>query len=152
MLSHNTVSLIMKNDFMHINSGAGLGAVMNGSGNVSLTISNRLFFHGHNYGDIVGTGGMYFLFDTTRVVITIQNTDLVENEGHFASEIYPLSSNSHDSSLSILNSTITHTETQSMNGVIIRGCCTNVVFSNSRMRLTKQILSGVLLDGTIDFW
>ena len=113
--------------------------------NLSLTISNCLFFHGHAIDQ--GTGGMHFLVDTTRVVITIENTELVENEGHEASEIYFHSSNSHDSSLSILNSTITHTETPSLNGVSIWGCCTRVIFNNTRMRLTKQIGSGVIVEG-----
>ena len=127
-------------------TGAGLCAVMTGNGNVSLTITNCLFFHGHaaSYG---GTGGMYFFVDTTRVVITIQNTDLVENEGYTASEIYFQSSKSHDSSLSILNSTITHTETPSLTGVTIKGCCTRVIFKNTRMRLTKQIGSGMFVAG-----
>ena len=137
VLSHNSASVYY--------SGAGLGALMIDSGYVSLTISNCLFFHGHAIDQ--RTGGMYFSVDTTRVVITIENTDLVENESYEASEIYFQSSNSHDSSLSILNSTITHTETPSLNGVSIRGCCTRVSFNNTRMRLTKQIGSGVSVDG-----
>ena len=142
VLSHNSAT-DTKSSF--IDSGAGLGAVMTGNGNVSLNISNCLFFHGHNFGQ--GTGGVAFFVHTTRVVITIQNTDLVENEGFFtASEIYFQSSNSLDSSLSILNSTITHTETLSTNGVIIKGCCARVIFNNTRMRLTQQIDSGVFVD------
>ena len=141
VLSHNSASHKLLNE----KSGAGLGAVMTGNGNVSLSISNCLFFHGHAFGQ--GTGGVHFFVDTTKVVITIQNTDLVENEGFIGSEIYFQSSNSHDSSLSILNSTITHTETTSLNGVIIKGCCTRVIFNNTRMRLTKLIKSGVLVDG-----
>ena len=137
VLSHNTVP--------YRKSGAGLRTVMIGNGYVSLNISNCLFFHEHAYnGDV---GGIYFNFNTTRVVVTIQNTDLVENECFTASEIYFQSSNSHDSSLSILNSTITHTETPSLNGVIIKGCCTRVILKNTRMRLTKQIGSGVFVDG-----
>ena len=131
---------------------------MTGNGYVSLTIINCLFFHGHasyEFDDIGhtgpdktgGTGGMYFFVDTIRVVITIENTDLVENEGFGTSEINFLSSNSRDSSLSILNSTITHTETPSTNGVSIKGCCTRVIFNNTRMRLTKQIGSGVFVGG-----
>ena len=130
VLSHNSAPT----------GGAGLGAsIVN---NVSLTIRNCLFFHGH--ASEKGTGGMYFKVENNRVVITIQNTDLVENE---AGEIYFISFNSHDSSLSILNSTITHTETPSLNGVSIKGCCTRVIFNNTRMRLTKQIKSGVFVDG-----
>ena len=144
VLSHNTVS----DTASHFTQfGAGLGAVMIGNGDVSLTISNCLFFHGHAFGQ--GTGGMYFFVDTIRVVITIQNTDLVENEGFEASEIYFQSFNSHDSSLSILNSTITHTETPSMNGVSIKGCCTRVIFNNTRMRLTKQIERGMFVESEI---
>ena len=147
LLSHLVLSNNTKSDNNYL-SGAGLCAVMIDNGNVSLTITNCLFFHGHalylDTGHSVGTGG---IVDNTRVVITIQNTDLVENEGFAASEICFYSFNSHDSSLSILNSTITHTETPSRNGVSIKGCCTRVIFSNTRMRLTKQIRSGVFVDG-----
>ena len=135
VLSHNSASFY----------GAGLSAEMNDIGNVSLTISNCLFFHGHALA--IGAGGMYFFVDSTRVVTTIQNTDLVENEGFQTSEIYFESSNSLGSSLSILNSTITHTETPSLNGVSIKGCCTRVIFNNTRMRITKQIVNGVFVDG-----
>ena len=135
-------------------SGAGLCAMMTGNGDVSLTISYCLFFHGISFASDYGigrTGGMYFNVDTTRVVIKIQNTDLVENEGEvsFASEISFYSSNSHDSSLSILNSTITHTETPSWNAVSITGCCARVMFDNTRIKLTKQSDSGVFVDGGI---
>ena len=72
VLSHNTVS----NDGLPI-SGAGLGAHMIGNGNVSLTISNCYFFRGHTFDQgLGGVGGMHFFVDTTRVVITIQNTRL----------------------------------------------------------------------------
>ena len=144
VLSHNTVS----NNALGLGqiSGAGLGAHMIGNGNVSLTISNCLFFHGHAF-DQDPVGGMHFLVGTTRVVITVENTDLVENEGSLASEIYFQSLNSHHSSLSILNSTITHTETPSLNGVSIKGCCTEVSLKNTRMILTKQIESAVFFDG-----
>ena len=138
VLSHNSASFL--------SYAAGFFAEMIDNGNVSLTINNCLFFHGHNY-DYGGTGAMYFIVDTTRVVITIQNTDLVENEGDIASEINFQIVNSHDSSLSILNSTITHTETPSLNAVSITGCCTSVIFNNTRMRLTKQIESGVIVHG-----
>ena len=140
VLSHNTAFGLGM-----LISGAGLGALMIGNGIVSLTISNCLFFHGHTFHQ--GTGGMFFLVDTTRVEITIENTNLVENEGFKASEINFQSFNSHDSSLSILNSTITHTETPSLNGVIIKGCCTRVSLKNTRMRITKQTENAVFFDG-----
>ena len=144
LLSHLVLSYNTASD----NNGAGLGAVMTGNGTVLLTISNCLFFHGHEASG-QGTGGMYFKVDTTRVVITIQNTDLLENESYESSEIYFYSSNSYDSSLSILNSTITHTETSSLNGVSIRGCCTRVIFNNTKMRLTKIIESVFFFSGDI---
>ena len=145
VLSHNSAS---NHDLdVSLRSGTGLGAMISDNGIVSLTIINCLFFHGHAI--YLGTGGMYLFVDTTRVVITIQNTDLVENKGYEASEIYFQSSNSYDSSLSILNSTITHTEAPSLNGVIFKGCCTEVSLKNTRMRLTKQNVSGVLFDGHI---
>ena len=153
VLSHNSASDKYNSFFSDtvLNSGAGLGAVMIGNGNVSLTISNCIFSHGHvaMHPFDQGTGGLYYLVDTARVVITIQNTDLVENDGIRASEIFFLSSDSHDSSLSILNSTVTHTETMSLNGVIIQGCCTRVSLNNTRMRLTNIFVSGVFADGFI---
>ena len=127
--------------------GAGLGAFMN-NGSVSLTISNCLFFQGHVLAKD-SAGGMCFIVYNTRLVITIQNTHLVENEGSHTSEIYFYSLAPQDTSLSILNSTITHTETPSDYGVRISGCCTRVIFNNTRMRLTKQSESGVFLDGHI---
>ena len=139
VLSHLVLSQNSASD-SYSSPAAGLGAVMNG--NVSLIISNCLFFHGHAFDQ--GTGGMDFFVDTGRVVITIENTDLVENEGFLTSEISFDNFNSHDSSLSILNSTITHTETPSLNGVSINGCCARVIFNNTRMRLTKQIESGLI--------
>ena len=144
LLSH----LVFSHNSASVDSGAGLSAEMIDNDNVSLTISNCLFFHGHAFHQGTGgTGGVAFFVDTTRVVITIENTDLVENEGYEASEIYFLSSNSYDSSLSILNSTITHTETPSLNGVIVKGCCTRVILNDTRMRLTKQIEGGVIVEG-----
>ena len=155
-LSHLVFSHTIYTEIRNMLTGAGLCAVMIDEGYVSLTVSNCVFFHygcvdsdadetDNNYGE--DTGGMYFFVDTTRVVITIQNTHLVENKGYEASEIYFQSFNSHDSSLSILNSTITHTETPSTYAVSIKGCCTRVIFRNTRMRVTKQIASGVFVDG-----
>ena len=98
----------------------------------------------HNSGGLAG--GIYLNVISTQGRITIQNTDLVENKGYEASEILFLSSNSHDLTLSILDSTITHTETPSLNGVSINGFCTSVHFFNTRMRFTKQIENAVFVD------
>ena len=127
--------------------GGGIMLVANSRfGSVRVLLSHLVLSHNSVSADH-GIGGILFLVNATRVVITIENTDLVENEGYEASEIYFHSYNSHDSSLSILNSTITHTETPSSNGVSIKGCCTRVSFNNTRMRLTKQIGSGVIVEG-----
>ena len=110
------------------NYGGNLAAVLYGSGKVTLTISNCLFSHGHTYGDGIG-GGMYFDV-STQSSITVQNTELMENEDiqyyHDTSELYYESSNSAYGSLSLINSTIVHTETHSDYGVRIIGCCPDV--------------------------
>ena len=104
-------------------------------GVATLTISNCLFSRGHAGFD---GGGMYFEVNSDQSSITIQNTDLVENFNGHSSELYYKSFNSAIGSLSLINSTILHTEKHSDNGVRIDGCCPAVTLTNTRMRLTKQ--------------
>ena len=120
--------------------GGGLAALMYGNGNVTLIVSNCLFTHGQAHNSISGAGGMSLDVRTDQSSsITIQNTDFVENVNFGASELYYGSSNTEQSSLSLINSTIVHTETHSDYGVQITGsCCLSVTLSNTRMRLTKQ--------------
>ena len=128
-------------------NGGNLAVLLNGNGNVTLTISNCLISYGHaNNGD---GGGMHFDV-STQSSITIQNTNLVENVcvGCFVggtSELSYVSSNSAHGSLSLINSTIVHTETHSDYGVRITGC--KVTLTNTRIRLTKQNKFGVYILG-----
>ena len=118
--------------------GGNLAASLFDDVNVALTISNCLISHGH------GQGGRMFFWvenDQSAIIssITIQNTDFVENvQNDGTSELYYKSSNSAQGSLSLINSTIVHTETHSDYGVRIIGCCPTVTLANTRIRLTKQ--------------
>ena len=123
VLSHNSVKWV----------GGNLAALLAGNGKKTLTISNCLISHG--YTDYAG-GGMYFVAGT-QSSITIQNTDLVDNVSNGGtSELYYESSSSAQSSLSMINSTIVHTETHSDYGVRITGG--KVIISNTRIRIIKQ--------------
>ena len=106
---------------------------------VTLTISNCLFSHGHSV-------GMYFDVHNGQSSITMKNTDLVENVNDHdrgTSELYYKSSSSAQGSLSLINSTIVHTETHSDYGVQIAGCCHKVTLTNTKIRLTKQKYFGL---------
>ena len=129
------------------NYGGNLAAILNGNSKVTLTISNCLFSHGRTYTIIGGGGGMFFGVNT-QSSITVQNTELMENEYQGTSELYYLSPNSAQGSLSLFNSTIIHTETHSDYGVLIIGCCPTVTLTNTRIRLTKQEQFGFYIKGT----
>ena len=115
--------------------GGNLAAILHGHGNVTLTISNCHIFHGHT--EYHG-GGMYFYVRNDQSAIRIEKTYFVENVNNGTSELYYESSNSAQGTLSVINSTILHTETHSHYGVQITGCCPNVKFTNTRMRLTNN--------------
>ena len=130
-----SVTMVLSHLILSQNSaksdGGNLAAILHGNGKVTLTISNCLISRGHAmYG-----GGMYFLTDIISS-ITIQNTNLLENAGN--SELYYANGKSAYGSLSVINSTIIHTETQSEYGVKITGCCPTVTLNNTRIRLTEQ--------------
>ena len=114
--------------------GGNLAAILHGNDKlkVTLTISNCLISHGHaTFG-----GGMYFVADIIQLSITIQNTNLLENAGE--SELSYANGKSAHGSLSVINSTIIHTETHSKYGVQIIGCCPTVTLNNTRIRLGKR--------------
>ena len=139
-IQFGSVTMVLSHLILSQNSaesnGGNLAAVLHGNGKVTLTISNCLISHGHTDEGFAG-GGMYFDV-TTQSSITIQNTDFVENEGYGSELVYLDSSVSMSNSLSVINSTILHTETHSVNGVLISGCCPKVKITNSKIRLTKQ--------------
>ena len=115
--------------------GGNLAASIYGNDKVVLTISNCLFNRG--YAERNG-GGMYFEVFNEQSAITIQYTNLVENVNNHTSELYYESVKSAQGMLSVINSTIVHTETHSDYGVTINGCCPIITLTNTRIRLTKQ--------------
>ena len=138
VLSH----LILSQNYAIFNGG-NLAAVLYGSGKVILTINNCLFSHGHK---VSGQGGGMYFDVAAQSSITIQNTDLMDNiseNKYGTSELYYESPYSAHGSLSVINSTIVHTETHSDYGVQITGCCPHVTLTNTRIRLTKQNEFGV---------
>ena len=135
VLSH----LILSQNSAKSSSGGNLAAVIHGNGEFTLNISNCLISRGHAF---TQGSGMHFDVHNDHSAITIQNTDFVENVNEFTSELYYESSNSNPvfayGSLSVINSTIVHTETHSDYGVRITGCCPFVKFTNTKIRLTKH--------------
>ena len=125
--------------------GGNLAADISGKDTLSLTISNSLVVRG--YADSFG-GGIHLSVDNAQPTITIQNTELVENVNKAISEIYFASLKSQGS-FSLLNSSVLHTETYSLIGVSISGCCTTAKLINTRMRLTKQNASGCTISGSL---
>ena len=116
---------------------------------MTLTISNCLLSHGRTPLGIGYGGGVHFDV-STQSSITIQNTDLVDNLSeniYGTSELYYESLHSAYGSLSLINSTIVHTETHSDYGVKIMGCCPTVTLTNTRIRVTKQNEFGFYLIG-----
>ena len=138
--SFGSATVIMSHLLLVQNSaqrgGGGLGASLYGDSEVNfkLTVSNCDFSHG--YTDDSG-GGMH-IDAAVQSSITIQNTDFVENVNRDVSELYYKGSGSAESSLSLINSTIVHTETHSDYGVWITGCCPLVTLNNTKIIITEQ--------------
>ena len=124
ILSQNSAEII----------GGNLAVILYGHGRVTLTISNCLITKSG------GGGEMYFEVGNGQSSITIQNTDLVENviNDHGPSELSYRSPNSARGSLSLINSTIVHTETHSDYGVRITGCCPIVIITNTRISIKQN--------------
>ena len=138
-LGFSSATIVVLNHLILSQNSGNLAALLFGNGEVTLTISNCLFSHGHSV-------GMYFDVHDGQSSITMKNTDLVENVNDHdrgTSELYYKSSSSAQGSLSLINSTIVHTETHSDYGVQIIGCCPTVTLTNTKIRLTKQKYFGL---------
>ena len=117
--------------------GGGLAALLFGSGTVNLSVNDCLFTRGYAN---TSSGGMIVKVHT-RLSLKIQNTLFFENINHHISEIQYQSLGSIRSSFSLINTTITHTETHSKSGVQITGCCsdiTRITLSHTRITLRNQ--------------
>ena len=124
VLSHNQARL-----------GGGLAAEMRGNDYLSLNISNCLFSRGFGF---EGSGGLNFNVDV-RSQITIDNTRLIENVGDRVSEMqFFVKGSTSTCRLSLLNLTVFHTESYSTSGVLVSGCCSQVVLNNTNMRFASQ--------------
>ena len=137
VLSHNTAV-----------QGGGLAVDLLGDGNVTLIISNCVFFNGTG---LISNGGIEINV-TVESEIIIQNTNLVENIGPATSEIH-VAIFAKLADFSMLNSTIVHTETYSNYGVWIQcnNWCSDVKFINTKMRFAKlhQMGLSVLSSGPL---
>ena len=132
VLSHNTAS-----------HGGGLTASLHGGYRVTFVISHCRFFNGSavSYG-----GGMFFSVGV-QSIITIQNTDLVENFSPDYAEMgvgCPSSPQRPHIMFFMINSTVIHTETQTYSyyGVMISEC-TQVILNNTRMKFANLYSAGL---------
>ena len=126
--------------------GGGLLTNLYGNGNLTLVVSNCIFFNGSAlYG-----GGIHTDVRIQSAAITIENTDFVDNNGQDTAEIdiYLETGKYANVAFSMLNSTVYHTKTYSGYGVHIEGCCANVQLTNTSMRFANVHFIGFLLFGT----
>ena len=125
--------------------GGGIAILLYGNGLVNLLISYCHLTRGFAYSI---SGGMLIAVYTNQSSITIINTHFIENvNDHLTSELYYECSTKGLNSLSLIDTTIVHTETPSYNGVLIIGCCPTVTFNNTRIQLTKQTQFGLSIEG-----
>ena len=128
-ISHNKAS----------SGGGGISADLRGNGNVTLVVSNCVFFNGSaTYG-----GGIQMDVAIQSAAIAIDNTDFVDNNGQDTGEmrIYTHLSATYFTFF-MLNSVIFHTKTYSDNGVLIQlgGCCASVQLTNTSMRFANNFV------------
>ena len=122
--------------------GGGLSAVPFGTHNLAFLITNCRFFNG----TATSYGGGIFVNVGSQSNITIQSTALVDNYSPDYAEVgvgCPSSPQWPHIVLSILDSTVIHTETQahSYYGVMISEC-THVLLRNTRTRFTNLYSAG----------
>ena len=123
-------------------------AILNGNGNMTLVISNSVFFN--------GSGGGIELFVTIPLAaITIENTDFVENGNSemfiiIQTDIRTLWPNV---TFSMVNSTVHHTYLAAEYGVLVttEGCCISVRFINTSMTFANIRNVGFKQHGTIEY-
>ena len=112
---------------------------------IDVNISNCKFSHGSAS---QSCGGLHSSVGTNVTSITIQNTDFVENFGHFTGEIAVLCpSSQHHTSLSMLNSTIQHTRNQHycLDGVTIYGYFSHVKLVSTKMTFANLHSRGFVI-------
>ena len=123
-------------------SGGGLGMKLKGNNEqVAVSISSCYFSQG-----LANEGGGLFSDIMTDAMITIQNTDFVENSGKFVSEISVMCLPLANISMSLMDSTIHHTITPSNQGVSIKGFYTKVEFVNTKMTFANLHFRGLFIE------
>ena len=128
--------------------GGGISGHFLGSGNVTLVVSNCIFFNG----TAIFGGGMSLLIDVEvkeSFNLIIDNTEFLNNSGGVASDISielsnkePLKNNLVQ--ISMLNSNVS-TNAYSYYGVWIHGCCPSVNITNTSMRFVNIRFVGLML-------
>ena len=125
--------------------GGGISAYFYGSGNVTLVVSNCIFFKG----TAIEGGGMSLLTEIQSFNLIINNTEFLYNSGGVASDIsirlsHKDPSNTNHVQISMLNSNV-FTNAYSYYGVLIDGCCASVQITNTSMRFVNIRYVGFIL-------
>ena len=108
---------------------------------IAVSISDCYF----SQGLVISHGGGLFSDVSTDAMISIQNTDFVENSGKFVSEISVRCFSLADVSVSLLNSTIQHTISPSNQGMAINCFYTRVEVANTKMTFANIHFRGLFL-------
>ena len=112
-------------------NGGNLGINLLVQSKVIINISNCFISHGY----ASQSGGGMNIYAETESSFRFENTHLAENYGHYESEIRY--QNLANSRFSFINSSITHTETHSFNGVVITGCCSTIEIMKTKAIFRK---------------
>ena len=128
--------------------GGGMYFHLYGTGSVTLVISNCVFFNGTA---VHHGGGMDMNITIQTANIAIYNTEFINNNAQFISEIRanirtPAKTNrAPDVTISLINSTInTKPYPAADYGVVILGCCAKMMLTNTSMRFANVKVIGVL--------
>ena len=140
-LSHNKARSIIGNSAI---GGGGMFVGLHGTGSVTLNISNCVFFNGTA---VYFGGGMDISIAFRSANITIYNTVFVNNNAQFVSEIRAIiqaPTRGPNFIISMINSTInTEPYPAADYGVVILGCCTKMMLTNTSMRFANVKVVGI---------
>ena len=128
--------------------GGGISADLQGNGSVTLVISNCVLFNGSAMSR--GSGGLSLSVSIQSATIRIENTDFMDNYGQFTNEIdihiqTGIHSSPPDVTFIMLNSTVQSEAYSAHYGVVIRGCCVNVMLTNTSMIFANIHSKGFVL-------
>ena len=129
-------------------AGGAISAKLHGNGNVTLVISNCVLFNGSAMSR--GSGGLSLSVSIQSATIRIENTDFMDNYGQFVNEIGISIGTGIDSSATnvtfiMINSTVQSEAYSAEFGVLIEGCCANVMLTNTSMRFANIKFRGFVL-------